>query len=488
MAKIEVKCWIVGLLLADLLSFLGHYDPVVGQVLFIAAVTAFFVVSLKNLELAVLIALAEIFVGSKGYLFSFVYDNIVFSFRLAAFTVLFLVSLWQIKNLERQAILKLVEWAKPILIMGLVVFLSFIRGLISGYGFWQVFFDANAYFFLGLLLPLFIVTQKNEFSERVVNLLFYCAVYLSGKTLLLLYFFTHRFGFFIPDLYQWVRDSGVGEITWTTTEARRIFIQSQIYVLVAWWVETTRRESNYSVLKMIKTTLVLSLFMSALLISFSRSFWLGLLLSMGIVGLWRLYYREFRELAILIVMSITSFILGIIIIIGVMKIPLPLPSTSGGLDLSERLQIEEAASSRWNLLTPLWSAVQRNIFWGAGFGSSVVYTSNDPRVRSTHSDGQYRTTAFEWGYLDIWLKIGFLGLAVYGWIIWKIFSAARQTSNLHSSVMGLLIGLIAVMAVHIASPYLNHPLGLGLVLLLYTLTVNHPDLSHFYGKDSLLTR
>src|SRR3989338_11411770 len=481
MTKTEVQYWIAGLLLADLLSFLGHYEPTVSQALFIIAVTAFLVVSLRNLELALLITLAEIFVGSKGYLFLFTYNDITISFRLAAFIILFLVSLKQIKNLDKEAILKLVGWAKPILALGFIVFLSFIRGLAHGYGFWQVFFDANAYFFLGLLLPLFIVTKKKEFLERVAYLLFYSAVYLSVKTLLLLYFFTHQFEFFLPDLYQWVRHSGVGEITWTTTGAWRIFIQSQIFVLVAWWVVASKSEPDYSILISPKIIFILSIFMSALLISFSRSFWFGLILSMGAVGFWKLYNRQFKELAMLTMASIISFVLGIVIIIGVMKIPLPAASTDGTLNLSERLQIEEAASSRWNLLTPLWSAVKKNMIWGAGFGAAVTYTSNDPRVRSLSPDGRYTTTAFEWGYLDIWLKIGLLGLAVYVWIIWKIFSAASQTLNLNSSLAGLLTGLLAVAAVHVASPYLNHPLGLGLVLLLYTLTVSRPDFKRFYG-------
>lgn len=470
-----------GLLAADLLSFLGYYGALNSQILFIAVTLIFLAVAVKNLELAVLIALVEIFVGSKGYLFYFSYNSFIVSFRLAAFIIVFLVSFRQIIKLDKEAIWKLIGWAKPILVLGLVVFLSFIHGLASGYGFGQVFFDANAYFFLGLLLPLFIVTQKNEFMERVVNLLLYSAIYLSVKTLLLLYFFTHQFPFFILDLYQWVRQSGVGEITWTTTGAWRIFIQSQIYIMVAWWLTMTKSESAQSIWKTIKIIIILSLFMSALLISFSRSFWLGLILSLGAAGIWLIYNRQFYKLAILAVSTITSFVLGVIIILGVINIPLPPATTSGGLDLSERLQIEEALSSRWNLLQPLWLAVQNNMFWGAGFGAPVTYISNDPRVRSVQPDGLYTTTAFEWGYLDIWLKIGFIGLLAYGWVIWKIFTAPRLAFSHNNSELGLIIGLIAVLAVHIASPYLNHPLGLGLVLLLYTLTVRRPDLNRFYG-------
>jgi hypothetical protein len=158
-------------------------------------------------------------------------------------------------------------------------------------------------------------------------------------------------------------------------------------------------------------------------------------------------------------------------VLAVLKIPYP-PKTAGGLDIKERFELiaEEAASSRWNLLPPLWTAIKHNAIGGAGFGATVTYVSNDPRVRALNPTGLYTTSSFEWGYLDIWLKIGLVGMLVYAWIIWKITIKALKydvPSRLISS-LGPIFGLLAVLSVHIGSPYLNHPLGLGLVLFLYS--------------------
>ena len=473
MPRSEIKYWIYGLLLADLLSFLTYYEPVLSPLVFILAVTIFLLVCYRHLELAILIVLAELFVGSKGYLFSLNLGSFSISIRLAFFIILLSFSLWYLMKQGREALWLFVKWSWPVLIFGLIVILAFLHGLMRGYGFAQVFFDANAYFFICLFLPLFIATSRQGFMERVVSLLIYSAAYLSVKTLLLLYFFTHRFEFFLFDLYQWVRDTNVGEITWTTTGAWRVFIQSQINIVVAWWVVMTRVIKD-NARQLPSQTALLGLFGAALLISFSRSFWLGLVISVLIAGLWKLYRKKWRESIYLALIGIASTILGFAIVIAVLKIPFPETSSTGTIDLSKRFEImvEEAASSRWNLLPPLWRAIQGNSLVGMGFGTPVTYVSNDPRVRSANPSGLYTTTAFEWGYLDIWLKIGLVGLLIYSLVVIKIFiEANRNKEHLSPALPGLILGLVAVLGVNIGSPYLNHPLGLGLVILLYAYVV-----------------
>lgn len=468
-----MKYWISGFLLTDLLSFLTYYEPVLIPWVFILAVAIFFLVCYRHLELAILIVLAELFAGSKGYLFSLNLGDFNISIRLAFFTILLSFSLWHLLKQGKEALWLFIKWSKPVLILGLIVVLAFLHGLMRGYGFTQVFFDANAYFFIGLLLPLFIAAPRQGFMERVVSLLVYSAAYLSVKTLLLLYFFTHRFEFFLFDLYQWVRDTNVGEITWTTTGAWRVFMQSQIYIVVAWWIVMARMVKNNAWQRPGYIAL-LSLFSAALLISFSRSFWLGLVISVLAVGLWKLYQKEWPESIYFVLIGIVSFVFGFAIVIAVLRIPFPATSSTGTIDLSKRFEImvEEAASSRWNLLPPLWKAVQKNFLVGMGFGAPVTYVSNDPRVRSVNPSGLYTTTAFEWGYLDIWLKIGLVGLLVYTLVVIKIFvEASRNKEFLSPALPGLIFGLVAVLGVNIGSPYLNHPLGLGLIILLYAYVI-----------------
>ncbi|MEK9158429.1 MAG: hypothetical protein AAB673_00295, partial [Patescibacteria group bacterium] len=90
----------------------------------------------------------------------------------------------------------------------------------------------------------------------------------------------------------------------------------------------------------------------------------------------------------------------------------------------------------------------------------------DPRILKTSPTGDYTTYAFEWGWLDLWLKLGVIGLLVYLGLIWEIFKVGFSTISYKlqaTSYMsfGLLMTLVALVVIHNFTPYLNHPLGLG---------------------------
>jgi len=93
---------------------------------------------------------------------------------------------------------------------------------------------------------------------------------------------------------------------------------------------------------------------------------------------------------------------------------------------------------------------------GQGFGTEVKFFSTDPRI-----NGWRQTTAFELGYLDLWLDLGLVGLGLVGW--WLIVLVKKLWSTKWSwwwipSIAGLLV-------INLTTPYLNHPLGLGWLML-----------------------
>jgi O-antigen ligase len=143
----------------------------------------------------------------------------------------------------------------------------------------------------------------------------------------------------------------------------------------------------------------------------------------------------------------------------------------GNLDegLFERVSggSEEAAlASRWSLLPELWSEIKKYPFSGQGFGTSVTYISSDPRVLQNNPSGEYTTSAFEWGYLDIWLKIGFGGLLTYLFLLIKVIFDAFKKGFLKRQGLyfGLSIAILFLVITNAFTPYLNHPLGIGLFL------------------------
>ena len=82
--------------------------------------------------------------------------------------------------------------------------------------------------------------------------------------------------------------------------------------------------------------------------------------------------------------------------------------------------------------------------------------------------------------MDIWLKIGLLGLLSYLALLAKVFWEGKKflksTDELAAIVLGLLLGLAAVVITSIFSPYLNHPLGIGYLMLVSAIL--------FYFKNS----
>ena len=158
-------------------------------------------------------------------------------------------------------------------------------------------------------------------------------------------------------------------------------------------------------------------------------------------------------------------------------------------------EVEAAASSRINQLKPLLYAIAKHPIIGSGFGTTITYKSDDPRIL-----GNYTTYAFEWGYLDLVLKFGLFGMIIYLILIFKILNkllnfkflilnfkinSKFQIQN-NKKNYGLRIGfglaLVALLVVNIFSPYLNHPLGIGFVILSMVVIPSDPPLTSKWGR------
>ena len=103
---------------------------------------------------------------------------------------------------------------------------------------------------------------------------------------------------------------------------------------------------------------------------------------------------------------------------------------------------------------------------GSGFGAQVSYRSSDPRVLAQNPDGLYTTYAFEWGWLEHWIKFGIIGFGLMIVIVWRLGERILKTPAPDWMRYGLFASLIALAVTHIFTPYLNHPLGLGYLMML----------------------
>lgn len=482
MLKIKVKYPYLlafnAIILLELLSFLAYFIPYL-QIYFLSA---FFIILLiiawHNLEIGILVALTELVIGSKGHLLSAHLFNFNFSLRMAIWLALLLLAVFIIfKKIGFKSYiqrLKSYPFYKILIIFLIFIVIGLVNAYFSGNNLNLVFDDVNAWLYLAWLIPLSIVYLPFISQRQSINLLkvFYLALaWLSLKTLVLLFFFSHN-SIIVPDLYLWIRRSGVGEITDMGGSWYRIFIQSQIYIVIGFLMALflALKKNFINIIKEWQLLAIMSILFSIIVVSMSRSFWLALLASI-LIGLiifarlkWGVYLKAFVYLLL-------SFILAIALIFAIIKFPYPAQKEVISMDaLSKRLEIREdeaALASRWALLPELWQEISKRPMLGSGFGATVSYVSSDPRVLERDSSGLYTSYAFEWAYLDIWLKIGLLGLVAFlsylFFILIKLYNLYKLEKN--PFYFTLALSLLFLMIVNIFTPYLNHPLGLAFVLI-----------------------
>ncbi len=469
-------------LFAEIVSFLGYYVPSVRVAGFLLLVIAVVVASLVRLEWGVLFVLAELFVGSTGYLFFVEVGSFKLSVRLALFVAVTVV--WFVHTLwKRRSLVTPSRYWRWYGLLGAVVVLGVVSALINRLPVRDIFFDANGWFYLVFALPLFSVVSAPGFIQRVLSLFAAATTIMVAKTVFVLFFFSHQF-LFIPDLYRWVRDSRVFEVTDLGKNLFRVFSQGHVFAVLAVVAIMVFLIlfSDIQYDRRVQRRLWLALFGTSLVavIGFSRSLLLGVFLTVPLLywflvknsraGIRRLVHMTGKMLLVLVAVTVLALFIA--------NAPYPWNNpnlkSSGASLIEERVTLsdEGGAGSRWALLRPLAREVfeMAHVLTGAGFGARVTYVSGDPRIVQA-TGGTVSTYAFEWGYLDIWLKVGLVGLIVYALFVSRIvrhgFALWRSQPRTEEGIVaaGLTFAVICLLLVNLTTPYLNHPLGIGFLII-----------------------
>ena len=465
------------LVIFDLLSFWAHQFSFLNWLLFglICLITLFLAVS--KLEYAFYVLLLELFVGSKGYLlFGEIGDGRI-SLRVGIFIAIFLGWLIQLLMGKGREFFARKEWLLPHLVLAVFFVLGLVSGVLNN-SLGELFFDANGWLYFLLVPVFFSVIRERKILDNIFSMLLAAGGFLSLKTLAVYLIFVHQiWPFQLPVIYRWLRESGVGEITFLSENYVRVFFQAQFYVLAGFLAAIVLLALDPKG-KVNQRWLWGLIFLQslALIISLSRSFWLGALAGFALllVLLFFKYHWKFVSLLKGFLALAAMLVLNLGFLSAVTLNFYPEVLTGRFVDPAS----EAASASRLNQLKPLWQAIQNDWFLGAGFGKEVSYLTRDPRLVRQLSGGYYTTYAFDWGYLDIWLKIGLLGLLAYFWLMVKII---RQSFRAEALGAILMIVLAAVAVTHVFSPYLNHPLGIGLIML-FSATLAF--LEKFYGTKT----
>ncbi len=488
----KTKYILLAILGAEVLSALSFLLPQTGKnITFLVVSLAVLGISLYKLEYGIWLALTELFIGSLGYLFFLDFSGTKISIRIAIWLIILAVWLSKkiIKMLREKSFPELKLRKSSFFAYFTVLFLFILWGIISGYlnhnKFNNIIFDFNGLAYFALIFPVYDVLLKNSKEKPIwifLQIFTASVIWLCLKSLFLLYTFSHNLESLNIYLYDWVRTTRVGEITKMPGDLYRIFFQSHIFVIIAVFLfiilalNLKNKKSFLNLSKNTQKTLIIiiifiSILVTAVFISFSRSFWLGSVLA-GFLFLFYLIFKKdklkiFDYLKIIIISSLLSVFFMTVVV------KFPFPDSSANInpnkaisDRAKQVKNESAVSSRWNLLPKLWEKIKSQPIQGSGFGTLITYRSSDPRITQSNPDNLYTTYAFEWGWLDLWLKLGLLGLMSYMLLLSKIIHKGLTISmkNYTWLNLSLVIGLMVVIIVNFFTPYLNHPLGIGYLI------------------------
>lgn len=457
----------------NILSYMAIVWPILNNICFILIAVACLIFTLKNLFWGYLFLLAELISNSMGYLFAWDFGGFSLSLRIVLWAIV--MSVWLLnflkdfKTINFKAIVK----DKIYLLVGiLIVFalLGLIMAKLNGNSLDNIFFDANNWLYWSLLLPAIKSFNKSNIGQAI-EVIVGAMIVSFTQSVWLLYAFSHNILDENSLLYAWVRDTRLGEITLMANNYYRVFIQAQVFLLPAFFFIFAHYLNKKEVSKQNIAAYILvgSLALSPLIIGLSRSFWFGLFGAWLAFNLIFKFYQKINWKKIISVnfMMLGSLAVSVIILVGAVKFPCPksLADVSAGAMLTERagaVKNEAGASSRWTLLAELKKEIAKAPILGEGFGKTVTYISSDQRILEKTAKGEYTTFAFEWGWLDIWLKIGLGGLLVYLLLLFYIIKDLLKTKKVLQ--LSLAVGVVAIIFVNMFSPYLNHPLGIGFLI------------------------
>lgn len=470
---------LLGFIAIEIASIIGYQSVWLSQLIYIVALIIGGLLAYKKIENGVYLLIGELIAGGLGYLLFFPIGSGRLSFRIGLFAVIILI--WLAKWSRKPDI----SWLKdrrliPLWIFFAIFILAIGRGFMNGYPPSAILADFNGYLYF-ILIGLFATAVIKPM--KLAQILSVGTVVLALKTIIVLFLFSHGYATVGNSYaYHLIRDTRIGEITLISAPLYRIFFQSHIFNLLALIFgafiilirQTEQGRMNYAInaineSKTAKLLLWLFVWLNffVIVISQSRSFWVaGLLALLILLPVAAIYLKvNWQRIAIFILLipafALTANLAGQIIINNY--------STNFLIGRVSGQSGSAAVSSRMAELLPAWEKIKQAPLLGSGFGTTVRFRSDDPRIKNSFNpEGWIYAPALEWGYLDLAVKAGLLGLLAYLAFLfnlaWQLLKRARKYDLLSA---GLLIGLITLMIVHIFTPYLNHPLGIGFLLILF---------------------
>lgn len=452
------------------LSTLGYFANLSLPILIILGIVTG-VVTYKKAEYGLALAFIELLSNAHGYILFAAVGGFRLSARMTIFIAVFVG--WGLSLLTKRVTLKLQnQQLLPFIPLTIAVLVGGVVGVLHR-PLTEVFQDGNAYMYFLYLVPILSVSWDSLKQRALLQILAASTVFTTMISLYILYAFTHLSEGYLRVMYVFLRDIRFAEMTNMGMGMYRIFEQTQLFAIVFGFIILERVFRSQKKKDLYLSIALLSCVFVAILVGMSRSFLFGFIAALLILTAWFFIGLKpaVKNWFVGIGSIFISILIAIIVIYGAVIFPFPHTRAAGeyltGVFGERASGTDVAVSSRWNLLYPMLDLIKANPVLGNGFGQTVTFITDDPRIRAIHPDGSYTTTAMEWGWLELWLKMGILAPFGFLTVFISIIFASTKLFKTEKAWIGVWVleFLTFLYFTHFFSPYLNHPIGISLIVI-----------------------
>ena len=389
------------------------------------------------------------------------------SIRMILFTLAFLATAPAV-ICERKRLLR----STPVILM-LLFFVFLAMGLVIGLrnGNNRLFIRMDLTCFLGLaLLPGILAIVRDEAClERLLNVVFWASVVLALITAVLHYMVAFA-GLYsaVKINFMLILPRQMGALGLYDSGVLRIYLKSQVFLQFAILVGL-KKAVNASKKKRILLAVCEGLILFAIVLSFTRGFWLGLGASLVLIFVceWKKRKKMFctglaAAVCFLVLIGVSTAIFGDFTLVGEIakrfdpnlvvlsdkdKIDVEYFYKEFGINAEENI---DAVRIRKESLKMLKERISEKPLQGHGLGSNLDGIREDGRA--------------EYMYLDIFMKMGIGGLLSFVCLcLWSPGACLHRRTRkepLPESTGFIMAALLGLCLTSVFNPYLSTPMGL----------------------------
>jgi hypothetical protein len=428
-------------------------------------------ISLENVAAAaIFVFIAECTFGSSGRWLSIG----PLSIRMILFAVTFLLTLpIVLKNFKT-----LVKKPQVVLlfVFGAFVLLSIFVGFKNHNRTAFIRNDVSSILTFALFPGFIIIAQKKRMASKIVNIIFWSTVFVALVATAIHFAIPFLTGDQINWVNDWINDRSLGGLALLNSGSYRIYFRAEIFlqvsILLGVWKIREADQTKKVILYISEAFLAF-----ALLISYTRGFWLGF--AVMAVFFLACEPRQWKQCFISagIVLVLVAGILGISWLcycqpagmteaINRVNMTQTLDDDDDDAETDVDVANKNAAKLRSESLALLQQRISNHVLIGNGWGTNLDEIRDDGKT--------------EYMYLDILMKMGLFGFISYLLVSFgflpRYFKELKQKKNLETDnpmdsdrirCSMLVAGYIGVAVTSFFNPFLTTPMGIMLLMSVY---------------------